>query len=131
MIDTSVFIALERGVSDLSELAGETVAVAAITASELLHGVHRADSASRRERRRAFVESILARVPVLAFDLEVARLHAQVWADLRSRGEHIGAHDMMIAATALHHQLRLFTHNRREFSRIAGLELTDFYSPSH
>ncbi|GMU55957.1 MAG: hypothetical protein AMXMBFR33_51030 [Candidatus Xenobia bacterium] len=116
-------IELERSQAHLPELAGEPVALAAITASELMHGVHRADTASRRERRRAFVESILARVPVLAFDLEVARLHAQIWADLRSRGEQIGAHDMMIAATALHHELRLLTRNEREFHRVAGLEL--------
>jgi tRNA(fMet)-specific endonuclease VapC len=46
LIDTSVFIAAERGQLDLDTIItahqGEPVALAAITASELLHGVHRA-----------------------------------------------------------------------------------------
>ena len=70
----------------------EEVAIAAITASELLHGVHRA-SATHRARREAFVESILAAVPVLDFDLLAARAHARLWADLAKAGSDVGPHD--------------------------------------
>ena len=62
LIDTSIFIAMERSGGDLldflQELGDEPVALSAITASELLHGVHRADSAMRRNRRTEFVEKI-------------------------------------------------------------------------
>src|SRR5947209_3955249 len=59
LIDTSIFIAVERSGGALSDLlkelgADEPVALSAITASELLHGVHRADSAVRRGRREEF-----------------------------------------------------------------------------
>lgn len=124
LIDTSVFIAWERGEEEIRDtVAQELVYLSAITASELLHGVHRADSARRREQRRAFVESVLAAVPLLAFDMGVSRVHAQIWSDLRSRGQIIGAHDMIIGATAVHHGLRLATRNVRDFERIEGLEV--------
>lgn len=127
LIDTSVFIAWERGQltgDELIRLAGDQeLALSAITASELLHGVHRATGARRRGRREAFVEAILETLAVLPVDLEVSRHHAQIWADLRARGEVIGAHDLLIAATALRHSLALATRNEREFGRVEGLRL--------
>lgn len=98
--------------------------MSAVTASELLHGVHRANSARRRTRRRAFVEAIFAGVPILPIDLDVARIHAQIWADLRTRGAVIGAHDLFIGATALAHGLTVATRNERHFGRIGGLSVT-------
>ena len=127
LIDTSIFVAWERGQLDgpvPSALSPEAdVALSAVTASELLHGVERANSAQRRARRAAFVEQVLSMVHVLPVDLAVSRVHARIWADLRTRGELIGAHDMLIAATALHHGLAIATRNEREFRRVADLRV--------
>lgn len=127
LVDTSVVIDIERqaaGVEALVERFGdESVGLAAITVSELLHGVHRADGAQRRARRERFVAAVLAAVTVHPFDLEVARVHARIWADLAAAGRRIGAHDLMIAATALAHDVPLATHNRGELSRVEGLKL--------
>jgi tRNA(fMet)-specific endonuclease VapC len=125
LIDSSVFIALERRGQRLHDLAAvvpdEPLALASITASELLAGVHRADSPERRLRREAFVEAVLERVPVLPFELRTARVHARIWAQLVSGGRSIGAHDLLIAATALAHGYAVLTQNRREFERVPGL----------
>ncbi len=127
LIDSSVFIALERRRQPPSALGAATpdepVALAAITAAELLAGVHRADSPERRLRRETFVEAILEVVPVLSFDLRVARTHAQIWAQLLATGQTIGAHDLLIAATALAHGYSVLTDNIREFHRVPGLEV--------
>ncbi len=127
LIDSSIFIAIERAGNmppDFPKgLQGETVALAAITASELLHGVHRADSAVRRDRRQRFVEAILSSFRVLPFDLNVARVHSGLWADLQRRGSMIGSHDLLIAATAMTHDFTLLTRDRRDFGRIEGLDL--------
>lgn len=123
LIDTSIFVAIERRELSAADVPDEAVVISAVTASELLHGVHRADSARRRSRRTAFVEAIFASVPVLPFGLEVARLHAQLWADLRARGALIGAHDLLIGATALAHDLTVATRNERHFGRIEGLSV--------
>lgn len=106
----------------MERLMDEPLVIAAITASELLQGVHAADPA-RRARREAFVEGVLASSQVLSFDVIVARVHARVRVELASRGQMIGALDLMIGATALAHGLAVATHNLREFERIPGLEL--------
>ncbi len=127
IIDTGVFIQIERsGVGPatlLDSVGDQPIFLAAISASELLHGVHRANTAIRRGRRGRFVESIFDQVPILPFDLEVARIHSRIWADLASRGQMIGAHDLLIAATALFHQHTVVTSNAREFDRVEGLDM--------
>jgi predicted nucleic acid-binding protein len=62
------------------------------------------------------VEQILANLPVIAVDLEVTRAHARIWADLQRHGTTIGAHDLLIAATAVRHDLTIATRNLRDFS---------------
>lgn len=127
LIDTSIFIAWERDEIDLAATltaAGdEPVFLSVVSASELLHGVHRADSARRRSRRQKFVESVLAAIPAIAVSLAVARVHAAVWADLASEGALIGAHDLWIASTALAHDHTIATRNAREFSRVDALRI--------
>jgi tRNA(fMet)-specific endonuclease VapC len=137
VLDTTVFIELERAmralpaerameevVQRLEAQLGESedVCIAAITASELLHGVHRATD-EHRGRREAFVESLLAAFPVIAFDLLVARVHARLWAGLVSSGGEVGAHDRLVAATALSAGWRVATANIRHFNRISGLDV--------
>jgi tRNA(fMet)-specific endonuclease VapC len=128
LIDTSVLVALERAQSpeSLQEMGDEPSFLSAISASELLHGVERAVDEARRARRQAFVERVLDTLPVLPFDLDAARVHARIWARLLGRGEVIGSHDLIIAATALSRDLRVLTRNTREFSRVDGLSLKDF-----
>jgi len=127
LVDTSVFVAAERGTLDLDrlhEIHGEPgLVMAAITAAELLHGVHRVRGSGRKARAEAFVEAILAGVPVVPFDLACARAHARVGAALARRGVTIGAHDLLIGATALALGLSILTLDRRSFSRIPDLEI--------
>ena len=63
IVDTNVFIHFERR-GDLIDLSpwdpSEDVFISAVTVSELLMGVYRADSDARRKRRTEFVEGIIA-----------------------------------------------------------------------
>lgn len=137
LLDTTVFIDLERAVrrlppatamaavsERLEEQLGpdEEVAIAAITASELLHGVHRA-SPEHRARREVFVEAVLAAFPPVPFGLLAARAHARIWAELAATGQDVGAHDRLVAATAVMGGWRLGTANTRHFGRIDGLDI--------
>ena len=74
-------------------------------------------------RRRAFVEHLLAGIEAIPITEAVARMHAQVWADLAGRGTMIGAHDLWIAATALAHGLGVATRNSTDFGRVTGLRV--------
>jgi tRNA(fMet)-specific endonuclease VapC len=125
LIDTSVLIEHERGRVDLERhLAGreqEEFFLSVITASELLHGIHRAADTNVRARRSAFVEAVLERFPLLSVDLAVARAHARLWAELMAEGRLIGPHDLWLAAMCLAHGLTMVTVNVREFARVPGL----------
>jgi tRNA(fMet)-specific endonuclease VapC len=137
LLDTTVFIELERALrghparqamtevtNRLEQQLGPTedVGIAAITASELLHGVHRA-TAKHRPRREAFIEAVLAAFPPLPFDLLCARAHARLWAQLASAGIDVGAHDRLVAATAISAGWRVGTANVRHFQRVRGLDV--------
>jgi tRNA(fMet)-specific endonuclease VapC len=127
LIDSSVLINAERSGTDLCAFVHgreeEDAFLSVISASELLHGVHRAAEAQARARRLAFVEGVLAAVPVIGIDLATARSHASLWADLARKGTMIGVHDSWLAATCLAHGLRLATGNVREFARVPGLDV--------
>ncbi len=125
LIDSSVFITFERRdltLDDLSAIgAEEPFAMSSVSASELLVGVHLADSPARRRRREAFVEEILTRIPVLPFDLAAARTRARIWAHLTVEGTPISRDDLLIAATALTYDYGVLTDNVRDFERVPGL----------
>lgn len=127
ILDTAVLIAAERGTFDmpayLDALSDEPVALAAISASELLHGVERARDPAVRRRRSDFVEGVLANVPVIPFGLAEARAHARIWAELAAAGTPIGAHDLQVAATAVVAGSAVATFNPDEFRRVSGLVL--------
>ena len=124
LIDTSVLIDAERRGEALDRAAGkEDRAISVITASELLHGVHRADDEGIRVRRQVFVEHVLAAVDPLPITTKVARSHARLWAHLERAGALIGAHDMWIAATALANGMAVATANGRHFERVPGLSV--------
>ena len=126
LVDASVLIAAERGRLDVEaafavrDRRDEPVAIAAITASELLHGVHHLTGV-RRVRAQGWVDRWLDALPAIPFDLEVAQIHAAIGAELRRNGTPIGAHDLMIAATAVHLGYRVATCDRRSFSHVEGL----------
>lgn len=127
ILDTSILISYERGNLDIDKLvkgnAEEPFGISAITVSELLHGVHRADSESRRLKREAFAQKVIDTFPVYPFDISAARIYADVWASLLKKGVSIGAHDLMISATAISLGFSVATHNERDFKKIKGLNL--------
>jgi predicted nucleic acid-binding protein len=127
LIDTSVLIAVERGTLNLahltSERGDEEIAIAAITASELLHDVHRLRGAVARTRAERFVEQLLDAIPVVPFDLEVARVHARLDAELSAASTAVADADLMIAATAVSLDYRVATRDLRSFPRIRGLHI--------
>ena len=128
MIDSDVWILAERsgGKLDLARWAEYGGAyMSAITASELLVGVERASTAQRKAQRGAFVENLLSIIPVLEFSMPVVRTHARMVAAL-AKNTTAGAHDAMIAATAIHHGYALLTRNVADFKIFAGLKVEAF-----
>src|SRR5262249_1525976 len=126
MVDSNVFINFEKNgkAIDLSHWEqSENVYASVVTISELLMGVYRADTEERRLRRSAFVEAVISGISILDFTVAVARVHATIYSDLAKKGNLIGAHDLIIAATARCHDHAILTDNVDEFRRVPGLHV--------
>ncbi len=124
ILDTTVLIATERASEALDEVVGDEddVAIAAITAAELLVGDHLADR-RHKAARSAFVGGVLSTIPIEPYDLEVARAHAELLAHVRTTGRPRGAHDLIIAATARVRSRTIVTADATGFDDLPGVTL--------
>jgi len=129
VVDTSAVVAFERADSSfgrmLDELGDETVAMPAIVLAELLAGAYAVRDPLLGHRKRAALEHLLARVPLVDFGREMAERWAELVTELRGRGELIPANDVQVAATALHLGFGVLVGERGEahLSRIEGLRI--------
>jgi tRNA(fMet)-specific endonuclease VapC len=78
-------------------------------------------------KRREQLEDLLDVVDVAPFGAEEARSAARLRSELERGGHGIGPLDTLIAATALVRSATLVTHNVKEFSRVKGLKLEDWF----
>ena len=97
ILDTGVLIDAARGRVVIPNTAD--TAIAAVVIAEYLAGVHRS-VANRQAAQRAFLAEVLAAVPVVDYDRNVAEHHAELLAYTHAQGQRRGPHDLMIAATA-------------------------------
>jgi tRNA(fMet)-specific endonuclease VapC len=85
-------------------------------------GIELADRRRRRARER-YVGDVLGTIPIEVYDLDVARAHATLLAHVRRAGRPRGAHDLIIAATALARDRTVVTVDERGFAGLPGLTL--------
>ncbi len=101
ILDTGVLVAAVRGRLDPSAYTDEDdVALPAVVLAEYLTGIELDDDPARRAAQQAFLDELLAVVPVVDYTLEVAVHHAALLAHVRRAGRPRDAHDLIIAATA-------------------------------
>jgi predicted nucleic acid-binding protein len=127
ILDSSVLIEAERGHLDIDRFINgremQPFGLSVITFAELLHAVRRADSEKRPIKRSAYVEKVIELFPIYPFGIDTARAYAELWAGLLKKGIQIGAHDLIIASTAIALGFSVATFDKRDFERIEGLEL--------
>ena len=131
MLDTNVLSDLIRNprsalAARVSQAPNGTLCTSIVVACELRFGARRRASAQLTDR----VEQLLGRLPVLPFDAPADQHYADIRATLESAGTPIGSHDLFIAAHARAQALTLVTHNLREFQRVPGLRVEDWFSAS-
>jgi tRNA(fMet)-specific endonuclease VapC len=124
ILDSTVFIDAERTGRSLNRTIADEddVAIAAITTAELLVGVEMADD-TRRQARSAFVRSVLDTVPVEDYDVQVAHAHAALLAHVRRTGRPRGAHDLIIAATAVARDRIVVSADAGAFADLPGVSV--------
>lgn len=104
-------------------VAIDDIAVSIITRAELFYGSAKSQTPERsREKQLEFLQTL----QTIGFDETAALKFGDIRAALERKGTPIGAFDLLIAATALTHNLTLVTHNVAEFRRIDGLLIEDW-----
>ena len=99
------------------------ISLCSVVKAELLFGARKsARIAENLETLRLFFQPL----PSLPFDDRAADHYGMIRTELEKLGTPIGANDLMIAAIARAHDAILVTHNVREFSRVANLQLEDW-----
>jgi len=128
VLDTNSLIYFFKGVGRVADRVLGTpprsLAIPAIVLYELEVGIAKSSSPARR---RFQLEQLLALVDVLPFGAPEATVTARIRAQLETAGTPIDALDTLIAGTALRHGATLVTHNTKEFERIDGLAVEDWY----
>ena len=113
ILDTGVLIASERGHAVLADVIADDddVAITAITVAELRTGIELATEAHRATRIE-FLVKILETLPVEPYDLAAAEAHGRLLAHVHRGGTKRGAHDLLIAATAVATKRTILTADR-------------------
>ena len=104
----------------LQELQKQGLALSIVSVAELWEGVHFSHSP---ERSQTMLEEFLSGVVVLGIDEEICKRFGQLRGSLRRQGKIVGDFDLLIASSAIRHNLTLLTNNRKHFENIEGLRL--------
>ena len=94
-----------------------------VTLMELYFG---AEKSAHPKRNRDVVEGFAARLEVLAYGAKAALRTAEIRTSLGAAGTPIGPCDALIAGHGRSEGLILVTNNRREFDRVAGLQVENW-----
>lgn len=123
LLDTTFLIDAERGEAAANLIDDDDdVALAAVTVAELLVGVE-LGKGKVRVARQTFVDSALTAIPIIPYDVEVARIHAGLLVEVLKKGRPRGAHDLLIAATAKATGRSVMTADPDGFANLAGVDV--------
>lgn len=122
LLDTDTCVFWLRGRAAVRErmltVGAATAAISAITLAELRYG---ASCSAQHETNHRAIDDFISGIKVLEVDAQVAAVFGGLKAQLRKQGMLIEDFDLVIAATARTHNLRLVTNNEQHFERISGL----------
>ena len=114
------FNGVEAVTRRLQALRAQGLALSIISVAELWEGVHFSKEPARSQ---AMLTQFLSGVVILGIDEEICRRFGLLRGSLRSARKLVGDFDLLVAASALRHDLTLLTNNRRHFERIEGLRI--------
>ncbi len=127
LIDTDIIIYNLKGhpvVQDnLRQHYNDSLCLSAISLMELYYGAYKSE---RVESNLAKVKTIETSLAIVRAGEEVVELFGMLKAQLEAKGQRVDDFDLVIASTALSHNLILVTNNTRHFQRIEGITLENW-----
>lgn len=131
VLDTNSLICFFKGEGGVGSRLLATppaeVAIPTVVLYELELGLAKSSDSTRR---RVQLERMLEVATVLPFGLADARAAAKIRAALEAVGTPIGPMDTLIAGVAVANRATLVTRNLREFGRVPGLQVEDWFGAS-
>lgn len=128
LLDTNTLIYFFKGIGDVANIllskAPKDILIPSIVLFELEVGIAKSTKPQKRSKQ---LESLMSRISISSFGPQEAKIAAIVRADLEANGTPIGPYDTLIAGTALSNNATLVTHNTKEFRRVEGLGIEDWY----
>lgn len=128
VLDTNTLIYYFKGqgqiAKNLANVSPQEIGISTIVLFELQVGIAKSTSPAKRTQQ---LQQLLSRVNLVPFDRDSAVAAATIRAQLEQQGTPIGPLDVLIAGTALAFQATLVTHNVKEFSRVSGVAIADWY----
>lgn len=106
-----------------AEFPPDAIGLSAITLAKLRYGVEKRGSKQNAEVLEAFT----ALLEIVAFEADTPLTYARIRSDPENKGTPIGAMDLLIAAHVLSLDLTLATPNRKEFDRVGGLKVENWF----
>jgi tRNA(fMet)-specific endonuclease VapC len=125
LLDTNICIYLIREkprsiLERFKKHAVGDIGISAITLAELEYGVSKS---SKPAANKEALDQFVAPLELVGFDRSATAVYGKLRTTLEKKGQSIGAMDLLIAAHALALNVRLVTHNVREFARVPGLRV--------
>jgi tRNA(fMet)-specific endonuclease VapC len=116
---------LNEGRSDdrIKSAGIDNIFISSISVAELEFGITKSN---RFDETQTALYKFLSGFNIIDFDAASAKSYGRIYADLQSKGNIIGAMDMLIAATAISNGMILVTNNVGEFSRVNGIEIQNW-----
>jgi predicted nucleic acid-binding protein len=128
LIDTDVLSEFLRGNSKVVENAAEylqshyAINFSIITYYEILNGLLYKDAKKQLKKFTDFADLN----KILPLTISATREAAEIYANLKKKGQPIGHTDCLIAGIALTNEFQLVTNNTDHFKRVKGLELVNW-----
>lgn len=124
LIDTDWIVDYLKGksktVETLQNLFDKGLYVSMISFAEIYEGI--VDAKNKEELTKA-LENFLSGVITLNITDDICKKFGEIRNTLRKKGELISDFDILIASTAIAHNLKLITNNTAHFNRIQEIEL--------
>lgn len=134
LIDTSVWIAVERGALGAADIHAitrqEPVYLSPVNVAEILFGLELLRPGLQKQRATAMFRR-LRRKPQLRITFETAETFGTLAANLKKarRDPYVRINDLWLAAQAIQRDFRLLTSNAKDFADIQGLRMVVLKSP--
>ena len=125
-MDTLIYVFKRAGncLARLSLQNDTDIAISTINLFELEYGMGKSDNRSKMD---SYVATLCRRYAVLDFDRAASLQAGTIRALLHTRGAPIGSYDVQMAGIALAKNLTIVTRSTREFERVPGLRIENWY----